>query len=167
MKNITPTKETQGFIEFIDKYFRGKLRGFSTAFKIPHTNLYNNLKLGRLSLTDSMFKEIGEKYPEVDINYIQTGAGSGKLLKYKTNDEVHTTNDAGGDEDDVVTLSTIKNLVTKAISSKDEVIQVQRILIKRTEEMAYSKDEIIKRDAEIKKVLYEFNSYLQSSASSK
>lgn len=135
------------FKEFLDLKYRGKFRAFATDLKIPHSWIYQKYKEGRLTLEDYMYKRIGERWPDVDINYLQTGKGvllkniSKAPLVLNEDDEPFVPKKNAKDE--------VSLLLYEVKECKDEVIK--------------SKNEVIAAEREIKKVLYEYNAYLKDS----
>jgi hypothetical protein len=150
------TPLTLRFKEFLNTKYRGKLRTMTNELGIPHTQLYDKLKSGKVIIQDYMYDKIAEHHSDIDVNYIKTGEGS--LKKYpKYKDNADFVKEPIGDYEQVSLLK------THLLRCKDEVIIIQKVVIQKTEDLVASKEEIIKRDAEIKKVLYEFNTHLQNS----
>lgn len=147
---MAETLLTTRFKEFLTLKYRGKLRTMTTELNIPHTQLYLKLKSGNLTLEQYMIDKIAHRWPDVDTNYIQTG--DGKLLLHDST--VH----------EPFVPYTSKKLHQEVIKSKDEVIHMQKVVIMRTEQLVNCKDEVIKRDQEIKSVLYEYNTLLKNTA---
>lgn len=175
MKETTPSAVTVRFKEFLDFKLRGKFRAFCTELSIPHSWPYEKYKAGTFVLEDYMIKLMGERWPDIDTNYIQTGNGTLLKKEYKDNDTVlglvNETDISPPSPKGPKTKTKADDLtaeITKMFfethKAKDEVVLVHKILIRRQDDLINCKDQVIERDKEIKKVLYEYNSYLKGSS---
>lgn len=160
------TKETKGFNEFLALYYGGKLRRFTTQFKISHSGLYKNLQKGQLSLNQLNYVQIAKRHPEVNINYIQDAAKGGHLLKdgyeYPVTAEPEGAEYVPEKKNEKITVNvhleiirSTERVIDQIIKSGDKVVEAKDQVIATKDEVIFSKNETIARDSEIKDVLRE------------